>query len=92
MAAVARVRWTRAVVAALLLSVDARGRAARVGVRDTSVVVRHTGGSPEPLRAVVRLRVSAALHPDSSAARLRLAQRNAAQSARRQLPACPLAL
>jgi hypothetical protein len=56
------------------------------------VVVRHTGVTPEPLRAVVRLRVSVALHPDSSAARLRIAQRNAAQAARRQPPTCPIAL
>lgn len=60
------------------------------------VVVRHTGRTSQPVRAVVRLRVSRAMHPDSSDARARLAARDAARDAarggRRQRPACPLAL
>lgn len=55
------------------------------------VVVRHVGRTTQPVRAVVRLRVSRAMHPDSSDARLRIAERNAARGGRRQRPACPLA-
>ena len=56
------------------------------------VVVRHTGVASGPLRAVVRMRVSAMPHPDSSDARRRLAERNAARAGRGRLPSCPIAL
>ena len=54
------------------------------------MVLRHTGASPAPQRAVVRLRMSRAVHPDSSDARLRLAARGAARAGRGRLPSCPI--
>lgn len=56
------------------------------------VVLRHTGAADGSLRAVVRMRVSRLLHPDSSEAKRRVAERNAARAGRGRLPACPIAL
>jgi hypothetical protein len=56
------------------------------------VVVRHTGAPSPTARAVIRMRVANAPHPDSSDARTRIAQESAAQNARRRLPACPVVL